>query len=105
MEFLPHVLPVVVLCAFPPLAGIVRQRTLHDVVTKVRYGKTVVMGTALISYRGRMPVFDYLTDSEVSAAYGYLISHPPEAAPPGMAVAAAVPAVPAVHASEGLGTR
>lgn len=64
--------------AMPPLSGIVRQRTIHDVLTKVRDGKQVVMGTALIAYRGRMPVFDYLTDGEVTAAYGYLASYPPE---------------------------
>jgi mono/diheme cytochrome c family protein len=67
--------------AMPPLSGIVRQRTIHDVVTKVRQGKQVVMGTALIAYRGRMPVFDYLTDGEVTAAYGYLVSYPPESVP------------------------
>jgi hypothetical protein len=39
------------------------------------------MGVALISYRGRMPVFDYLTDGEVSAAYGYLSSYPPQSLP------------------------
>jgi mono/diheme cytochrome c family protein len=67
--------------AMPPLAGIVRQGTIHDVLTKVRHGKPVVMGSTLISYRGRMPVFDYLTDGEVSAAYGYLSSYPPESLP------------------------
>lgn len=74
----------------PSLAGIARQRTLHDVLRKVRYGKAVVMGEALIAYRGRMPVFDYLTDAEVSAAYGYLVSYPPESLPRRM-VAPGVP--------------
>jgi mono/diheme cytochrome c family protein len=67
--------------AIPSLAGVARQRTLHDVLTKVRYGKPVVMGAALISYRGRMPVFEYLTDGEISAAYAYLVSYPPESFP------------------------
>jgi hypothetical protein len=86
--------------AMPPLAGIARQRTIHDVLTKVRRGKPVVMGSALISYRGRMPVFDYLTDGEVSAAYGYLSSYPPESLPRRMvtsAEAAMKPAAPASH--------
>jgi mono/diheme cytochrome c family protein len=87
--------------AMPPLAGIVRQRTIHDVLTKVRHGKPVVMGVALISYRGRMPVFDYLTDGEVSAAYGYLSSYPPQSLPrrtdTKVPKVPAVPAVPAVR--------
>jgi mono/diheme cytochrome c family protein len=74
----------------PSLAGIARQRTLHDVLRKVRYGKAVVMGDPPIAYRGRMPVFDYLTDGEVSAAYGYLVSYPPESLPR-RTVAPAVP--------------
>jgi mono/diheme cytochrome c family protein len=73
----------------PSLAGIARQRTFHDVLRKVRYGKAVVMGEALIAYRGRMPVFDYLTDDEVSAAYGYLVSYPPESLPRRMVAPAA----------------
>lgn len=67
--------------ARPSLAGLAAQRTIYDVLRKVRYGKPVIMGIAKISYRGRMPVFDYLTDGEVSAAYTYLIAYPPQSAP------------------------
>ena len=38
----------------------------------------VVMGIAQVSYRGRMPVFDYLTDEEVEGAYLYLLAYPPQ---------------------------
>lgn len=58
------------------------------------------MGSALISYRGRMPVFDYLTDGEVSAAYGYLSLYPPEFVPRRAVTSAepvVAPAAPAGH--------
>ena len=38
-----------------------------------------MMGTPLEPYRGRMPVFDYLTESEVADAYLYLKLYPPAA--------------------------
>jgi mono/diheme cytochrome c family protein len=63
--------------AVPSLAGLPRHRTLFEVVQKVRCGAPVVMGTARVAYRGRMPVFEYLTDGEVAAAYLYLIAYPP----------------------------
>jgi mono/diheme cytochrome c family protein len=63
--------------AVPPLGSLANQRALFEVVRKVRHGTPVVMGRALISYRGRMPVFGYLTDDEVSAAYLYLLLYPP----------------------------
>ena len=73
----------------PSLAGIAR-RTLPDVVRKVRQGAPVTMGRALISSRGRMATFGYLTDSEVTAAYRYLVAYPPQASP--------LPALPAGRA-------
>jgi len=54
--------------AIPSLAAIARRRPIHDVITKVRYGKAVTMGALNVSYRRRMPVFDYLTSAEVTAA-------------------------------------
>jgi hypothetical protein len=35
------------------------------------------MGTTLMVDRGRMPVFDYLTNDEAAAAYLYLVMYPP----------------------------
>jgi hypothetical protein len=56
-----------------------------DFVDKVRRGAAVVMGDVPFHYRGRMPVFSYLRDEEVAAAYLYLSTYPPRAdaaAPP-----------------------
>jgi len=64
--------------AVPPLGSFPAERSIDQVIRKVRYGAPVVMGRALVSYRGRMPVFDYLTDDEVSAAYLYLLIYPPQ---------------------------
>jgi len=64
--------------AVPSLASLPQHRTLFDVVQKVRHGAAVVMGRAAVAYRGRMPVFEYVTDSEVAAAYLYLITYPPQ---------------------------
>jgi hypothetical protein len=38
-----------------------------------------MMGTPVLPYRGRMPVFDYLSESEVADAYLYLELYPPAA--------------------------
>jgi len=49
------------------------------------------MGTPPMLYRGRMPVFYYLTEEEASDVYLYLTMHPPsEAARQGPLVAASV---------------
>jgi mono/diheme cytochrome c family protein len=64
--------------AVPPLGLLAKERAMNDVIRKVRHGTPVVMGRARVSYRGRMPVFEYLKDDEVSAAYMYLLIYPPE---------------------------
>ena len=61
----------------PPLAGFTTEKKIRDVVRKVRHGESVVMGSLELSYRGRMPVFEYVTDDEVVAAYLYLMMYPP----------------------------
>ena len=63
--------------AIPSLASVVRQRNVSAVIQKVRHGAPVIMGRARTAYRGRMPLFNYLTDNEVSAAYTYLLAYPP----------------------------
>lgn len=67
--------------AVPSLASIVGQQSTHNILRKVRYGAPIAMGRLRLAYRGRMPVFDYLTDAEVSAAYVYLLAYPPQFAP------------------------
>lgn len=62
----------------PPISGFTSQKTLPQFIWKVRHGAPVVMGSLQLQYRGRMPVFDYLTDDEVAEAYMYLIQYPPQ---------------------------
>jgi mono/diheme cytochrome c family protein len=64
--------------AIPSLAVIMTDKTIGEFVTKVERGAVTVMGTAPFAHRGRMPVFYYLTDNEVAAAYMYLKRYPPK---------------------------
>jgi mono/diheme cytochrome c family protein len=61
----------------PPLGGMPARHSAFDVIRKVRQGALVTMGIALLPYRGRMPVIDYVTNDEAAAAYLYLSTYPP----------------------------
>ena len=61
----------------PPIAGFTKEKTMPEFVRKVRHGATVMMGSPPLPYRGRMPVFNYLSDDEVASAYLYLVIYPP----------------------------
>jgi len=61
----------------PPIAGFTMEKSMPQVIGKVRHGAPVVMGSLQLVYRGRMPVFNYLSDDEVSAGYLYLLHYPP----------------------------
>ncbi len=61
----------------PPIARFTAERTMPEIVRKVRHGAPVEMGLVPFPYRGRMPVFDYLRDEEVVSAYLYLMTYPP----------------------------
>ncbi len=61
----------------PPLAQMTHQKTIYDFVQKVIKGAPVPLSAGGVSSRGRMPVFNYLTDREVAEAYIYLIMYPP----------------------------
>lgn len=63
--------------AIPPMNILLADKSVIDFVDKVRRGATVVMGDVPYHYRGRMPVFTYLRDQEVAAAYLYLTTYPP----------------------------
>ena len=63
--------------AIPPMNVVLAEKSVVDFVEKVRRGATVVMGDVPFHYRGRMPVFNYLRDREVAAAYLYLTTYPP----------------------------
>jgi cytochrome c5 len=61
----------------PSLAGLMQTKTFVDFGRKVRAGADVPLTEGGPLARGRMPVFDYVTQPEVAAAYTYLIHYPP----------------------------
>lgn len=65
--------------AIPPLTSLTTRVSLCEFEQKVRHGAPIMMGTPLLPYRGRMPVFNYLSDSEIADAYLYLKLYPPTA--------------------------
>ena len=65
--------------AIPPLSTLTTRVSLPEFERKVRHGAPIMMGTPLLPYRGRMPVFDYLSESEIADAYLYLKMFPPSA--------------------------
>ena len=64
--------------AIPPLSALSTRVGLPAFVRKVTSGAPITMGTPPVQYRGRMPVFYYLTQDEASAAYMYLSAYPPK---------------------------
>jgi cytochrome c2 len=63
--------------AIPPLATLTARVGLPDFVRKVTRGAPIIMGTPPTAYRGRMPVFVYLSQDEAASAYLYLSVYPP----------------------------
>jgi mono/diheme cytochrome c family protein len=61
----------------PALASFANGKTGDDFVHKVQAGAPVPLGASGVMSRGRMPVFDYLTEQEVAAAYSYLRTYKP----------------------------
>ncbi len=57
----------------PSLAAMPEQLPPERVILKVRQG-----GWGMMARMSRMPIYDYLTDAEVSATYLYLARYPPE---------------------------
>jgi mono/diheme cytochrome c family protein len=64
--------------AIPPLSTLTRRTSLPDFVRKVTFGNPISMGAPAEPFRGRMPVFDYLSEDEVANAYLYLTLYPPQ---------------------------
>lgn len=66
---------------FPPLSTLTTRTNLSNFIQKVTYGAPIFMGAPPSSYRdsyrGRMPVFRYLTQDEAADAYLYLTLYPP----------------------------
>ena len=63
----------------PPFTALLEDKPVVDFLTKVRTGAAVMTGDPAFHYRGRMPVFPFLQDVEVAAAYLYLVDYPPQA--------------------------
>lgn len=63
--------------AIPPLSALGTRVSLSGFVRKATVGVPIIMGTPPTFYRGRMPVFSYLSADEAAAAYMYLILYPP----------------------------
>jgi mono/diheme cytochrome c family protein len=64
--------------AIPSLQSLLQTKSVADFVRKARDGDVVRMGEAGTLHRGRMPVFYYLKDEEVAAAYMYLATETPK---------------------------
>jgi mono/diheme cytochrome c family protein len=65
--------------AIPSLASLMADKPITEFVNKVRNGAPILMGDPPMHRRGRMPVFYYLKDQEIAAAYLFLTNHPPQA--------------------------
>ncbi len=63
--------------AIPPLSVLPVRVNRAQLVRKVTSGAPVVMGTPSSVYRGRMPVFSYLSEDEAADIYKYLTRYPP----------------------------
>lgn len=64
--------------AIPPLSTLTSRTSLPEFVRKVTAGNPISMGVTAMPFRGRMPVFDYLSEDEVANAYLYLTLYPPQ---------------------------
>jgi mono/diheme cytochrome c family protein len=62
--------------AIPPLSALPTRVNRAQLVRKVTSGAAVIMGTTSSVYRGRMPVFDYLSEREAADVYEYLTQYP-----------------------------
>jgi mono/diheme cytochrome c family protein len=65
--------------AIPPLSTLTSRVSRAEFVRKVTQGAPVVMGEPALLYRGRMPVFYYLSEEEAADVYEYLVEYPPAA--------------------------
>jgi mono/diheme cytochrome c family protein len=75
----PERAPTTVLSGIiPPLSSMPHQKTFSEFVQKVREGMPIPLGSGDVLSRGRMPVFNYLTEAEAGAAYSYLSVYPPK---------------------------
>lgn len=81
--------------AIPPLETLTARTDQSQFIRKVTSGAPIIMGTPPMPYRGRMPVFYYLSSDEVADAYLYLTNYPPSQ------FAASIPAEAGVEQGDG----
>jgi mono/diheme cytochrome c family protein len=62
----------------PPLSMLTSRTSLEQFVRKVTQGASVPIGQLSLPARGRMPVFNYISESEAAAAFIYLHTYPPQ---------------------------
>lgn len=74
--------PAMLRGAIPSLESLLTTKSVSDFVRKARSGEVVSMADPGLLHRGRMPVFYYLRDEEIAAAYVYLATYPPQPARP-----------------------
>jgi len=63
--------------AIPPLNTLALRTSRAEFIRKVTHGAPVVMGEPAQLFRGRMPVFYYLSEEEAADVYLYLTRYPP----------------------------
>ena len=63
--------------AIPPLSTLTTRKSRSEFIQKVTHGAPILMGTPPSLYRGRMPVFYYLSEDEAADVYLYLTLYPP----------------------------
>jgi len=63
--------------AIPPLNTLTSRLSRPEFTRKVTRGAPIIMGAPPLPYRGRMPVFYYLSEGEAADVYLYLTSYPP----------------------------
>jgi len=63
--------------AIPPLSVLTARKSQPEFIRKVTHGAPILMGTPPMLYRGRMPVFYYLSEQEAADVYLYLTTDPP----------------------------
>src|ERR1022692_3518544 len=63
--------------AIPPLSALTTRKRGPEFIQKVTHGAPILMGTQPTLYRGRMPVFYYLSEQEATDVYLYLTLYPP----------------------------
>ena len=63
--------------AIPPLNTLALRTSRAEFIRKVTHGAPVIMGAPPELFRGRMPVFYYLSEDEAADVYLYLARYPP----------------------------